>query len=97
MPEYKRVRINKTGAKVTVARVGEGMTEINEPAVDVRGIPLVATYPDTSAAPAKKTTPKPAAKKAAAKRPASKKTAAKKTASNTSAAPSASTPEGEKS
>jgi hypothetical protein len=61
MPEPKRVRDDKTGHEYSTYGVYEGMTVLNEPAVDERGELLPPTYPDTAPA-----ANPPAAKKAAA-------------------------------
>lgn len=102
MPEWKRVRLTKSGAKVTVAEVGPGMVLLKQPAVDRRGDPLPAEYPDPAAkkaAPAKRTPAKRSARKTAAKtaaKRAAKKSTVKKAAtpSHTSAENPAQTPEG---
>lgn len=71
LPDYKRVRLNDTGAKVTVAVVREGMTELKQPATDRAGRPL----PDEPAAPtktaARRRTARTTRKTAASSEPAS--------------------------
>lgn len=78
-----RVRLD-TGAKVSVRIVREGMTKLDEPAVDGNGRPLADEPADSP-----KTSAKPAAKKAAAKRAAAKKTASAPAAAPTSGGSSA--------
>lgn len=63
MPEPVRVRDNKTGAKYSTyavsedGRVDQGLTKLDEPAVDIRGDLLAPEYP-TSQPTGPKTTPK---------------------------------------
>jgi len=45
MPEFKRVRLDASGAKVTVAHVRDGMTVIDEPALDRNRRPREPEYP----------------------------------------------------
>lgn len=45
-PKFTRVRLAESGAKVTVSRVRDGMTVVDEPATDRRGAPLPAEYPE---------------------------------------------------
>lgn len=73
MPEdrYTRVRINDTGAHVTVGTVRDGMTVLKQPATDSAGRPL----PDE---------PAPAKQKTSAAKPAAKKTATATAAAPTS-------------
>lgn len=60
-PEYTRVRLNDTGAHVTVAVVSDGMTVLKQDAVDSSGRPL----PDEPATTKKTSAAKPAASKTA--------------------------------
>lgn len=79
MPDYVRVRIDGTGKEKTVGRDYaesiEGVTILDEPAVDINGRVLPMTR-----AGGRRNKPKTTVKKAAAKKSAAKKAAASKAA-----------------
>lgn len=54
MPKFTRVRIDASGAEVTVAHVREGMTVLKDkPALDRNKRPLGPTYPEKAGEPAR--------------------------------------------
>jgi len=56
MPEPKRVRDDVTGHEYSTYGVYDGMTVLNEPAVDVRGDLLPPKYPAAKPKPTEPTT-----------------------------------------